>query len=144
MKGETSPTWLRKYREEDEEEAVTKRAIKKLEIFVSIKYFTTFSIYFFFFQLFLRYHFFPYFFNPRHSPTPTPTTSIHYPRPIACVASVFVRFRSKERGTRVKDRAKNGTNKLALISFLARPKPVFLCSETKWKRLLRRLTTHDI
>ena len=28
---------------------------------------------------------------------------------------------------------------LALISFLARPKPVFLCSETKWKRLLRRL-----
>ena len=29
---------------------------------------------------------------------------------------------------------------LALISFLARPKPVFLCSETKWKRLLRRLS----
>ena len=28
---------------------------------------------------------------------------------------------------------------LTLISFLARPKPVFLCSETKWKRLLRRL-----
>ena len=28
---------------------------------------------------------------------------------------------------------------LALVSFLARPKPVFLCSETKWKRLLRRL-----
>ena len=28
---------------------------------------------------------------------------------------------------------------LALISFLARPKPVFLCSKTKWKRLLRRL-----
>ena len=24
-------------------------------------------------------------------------------------------------------------------SFRARPKPVFLCSETKWKRLLRRL-----
>ena len=28
---------------------------------------------------------------------------------------------------------------LALVSFLARPKPVFPCSETKWKRLLRRL-----
>ena len=29
---------------------------------------------------------------------------------IACVASVSVRFRRKERGTRVKDRAKNGAN----------------------------------
>ena len=30
---------------------------------------------------------------------------------------------------------------LALISFLARPKPVFLCSETKWKRFpVRRLS----
>ena len=28
---------------------------------------------------------------------------------VACVASVSVRFRSKERGTRVKDRAKNGS-----------------------------------
>ena len=35
VKGETSPTCLRKYREEDEEEAVAKRAIKELEIFVS-------------------------------------------------------------------------------------------------------------
>ena len=35
---------------------------------------------------------------------------------IACVASVSVRFRSKERGTRVKDRAKNG-------AFLAGSKP---------------------
>ena len=32
---------------------------------------------------------------------------------IACVASVSLRFRSKERGTRVKDRAKNGTSKRA-------------------------------
>ena len=32
---------------------------------------------------------------------------------IACVASVSVLFRSKERGTRVKDRAKNGTSKRA-------------------------------
>ena len=65
---------------------------------------------------------------------------------LAWVASVSVRFRSKERGTRVKDRAKNGASKragrgwgrkegpsfpfpsplfhfLALVSFLARPKP---------------------
>ena len=32
---------------------------------------------------------------------------------LACVASVSVRFRSKERGTRVKDRAKNGASKRA-------------------------------
>ena len=52
-------------------------------------------------------------------------------RPLACVASVSVRFGSKERGTRVKHRAKNGVSKragrgfhfLALVSFLARPNP---------------------
>ena len=32
---------------------------------------------------------------------------------LPCVASVSVQFRSKERGTRVKDRAKNGTSKRA-------------------------------
>ena len=63
---------------------------------------------------------------------------------LACVASVSVRFRSKQRGTRVKDRAKNGVSDragrgwgkeetfpspsphfhfFALVSFLARPKP---------------------
>ena len=47
---------------------------------------------------------------------------------LAYVASVSVRFRSKERGTRVKDRAKNGASKragrgVALVSFLARSKP---------------------
>ena len=30
---------------------------------------------------------------------------------VACVASVSVRFRSKEKGTRVKDGAKNGARK---------------------------------
>ena len=35
VKGEQSPMCLRKYREEDEEEAVAKRAIKELEILVS-------------------------------------------------------------------------------------------------------------
>ena len=53
------------------------------------------------------------------------------PRALACVASVSVRFKSKERGTRVKDRAKNGASKRAgrgwaLVSFLARPKPRIL------------------
>ena len=59
---------------------------------------------------------------------------------VACVASVSVRFRRKERGTRVKDREKSGASKragrgssfpspsplfhfLALVSFLARSKP---------------------
>ena len=47
---------------------------------------------------------------------------------LACVASVSVRFRGKERGTRVKDRAKSGAREslfhfLALVSFLARSKP---------------------
>ena len=53
---------------------------------------------------------------------------------LACVASVSVRFRRKERGTRVKDLAKNGVSKgaslsfivLALVPFLARPKPKIL------------------
>ena len=52
---------------------------------------------------------------------------------VACVVSVFFRFRSKELGTRVKDRAKNGASKRAgrgwekrkesLVPFFARPKP---------------------
>ena len=88
---------------------------------------------------------------------------------LACVASVSVRFRSKERGARVKDRAKNGVSKRAgrgwgrkeenflpspplppsfifLLSFhFSRGQKrkshssVFLYSETKRKRLLRRL-----
>ena len=77
---------------------------------------------------------------------------------LACVASVSVRFSSKERGTRVKDRAKNGVSERAgrgwgrkegkflplpipPLSFLAQEyrSSVFLCYETKRKRLLRRL-----
>ena len=65
---------------------------------------------------------------------------------IPCVANVSVRSMSKKRGTRVKDRAKNGPlfHFLALVSFLARSKPKIpllglLCSETKRKLLLRRL-----
>ena len=88
---------------------------------------------------------------------------------LACVASVSVRFRRKERGTRVKDREKSGPSKRAgrgwgrKEGFLPSPPPspfftfwlsfhfsrsqnrkspssVFLCSETKRKRLLRRLS----
>ena len=47
---------------------------------------------------------------------------------VACVVGVSVRFRSKERGTRVKDRAKNGSRS-----------SVFLCPETKRTRLLHKL-----
>ena len=62
---------------------------------------------------------------------------------VACVASVSVRFRSKERGKRVKDRAENGI--FWLLFHFSRGQnresrsSVFLCSETKRKRLLRRL-----
>ena len=78
---------------------------------------------------------------------------------LACVAGDSVRSRSKERGTRVNWRAKNGASKLylrhlespfpifhflALVSLLARSKPKIpflglLFSETKRKQLLRRL-----
>ena len=88
---------------------------------------------------------------------------------VACVASVSVRFRSKERGKSVKDRAENGLSKRAGRgwgrkegNFLPSPSPpptfifwllshflrgqnrksrssVFLYSETKRKRFLRRL-----
>ena len=37
----------------------------------------------------------------------------HFFEAIACIARVSVRFRSKERGTRVEDRAENGTSKRA-------------------------------
>ena len=88
---------------------------------------------------------------------------------LACVASVSVRVSVREQETKVKDRAKNGVSKRAGKgwgrkegNFLPSPPPppsfifwlsfhfsrgqnrkshssVFLYSETKWKRLLRRL-----
>ena len=60
-------------------------------------------------------------------------------RIIAWGASVSVRFRSKEHEelrTRVKDRAKNGTSSLALVSFLARS---FFRNQTETLATLRRL-----
>ena len=60
--------------EEDEEEAVTKKAIKVLEIFVS-------QIFYNFFSIILLYNFFLYFFftndiypHPHPRPHPRPTT----------------------------------------------------------------------
>ena len=60
---------------------------------------------------------------------PTRTDSLN----IACVASVSVLFRSKERGTRVKDRATNGARKTFHFSLgqnRKSPSSVFLSSET--------------
>ena len=63
---------------------------------------------------------------------------------LACVASVSLRFRNKERGTRVKDRAKNGGSVWLLFNFSRyqnrkSPSTVSFCSETKRKRFLSRL-----
>ena len=58
---------------------------------------------------------------------------------LACVASVSVQFRNKERGTRVKDRAKNGCRLISHAINRKSSSTVFFCSETKRKRLLRRL-----
>ena len=85
VKGETRPTCLRKYREEDAEEAVAKRAIKELEIFVSDTFYNFFYL-LLLLLLLLFYHFFSYFFLPTtfthtHDPHPRPTTSTHNPRP---------------------------------------------------------------
>ena len=68
---------------------------------------------------------------------------------LTCVTSVSVRFRSKERGARVKDQARTCSSKTFFgFSFhFSRGQnqksrsSVFLCSETKRKRLLRRLPT---
>ena len=82
VKGKPSPTCLRKYREKDEEEAVAKRAIKELEIFVSQIFYNLFHLLLFFF-----YHFFSILVLPHDIyPTPTPTTHTHmthdlYPLP---------------------------------------------------------------
>ena len=56
---------------------------------------------------------FPY--RPSYGvPTPLPRgLTEHSALTLACVASVSVRFRSKEQGKRVKNRAKNGTSKRA-------------------------------
>ena len=70
--------------EEDEEEAVTKKAIKELEIFV-LQIFCNFFLFIFFFNYFTLSLFFYTFFThdiyPHPHPQPTPTTHELYPRP---------------------------------------------------------------
>ena len=68
---------------------------------------------------------------------------------LACVVSVSVQFRSKERGTTVKDRVKKGGSRSILrAAKTENPVPrrslVFLCSQTTRKRLLRRLRIYKI
>ena len=77
VKGDPSPTWLRRYQEQDEEEAV-KKAIKESKVFVSKIFYNFFS--FIIFSITLS--FFLYFFYPRHLPTPTHTPTTHNPRPL--------------------------------------------------------------
>ena len=70
------------------------------------------------------------------------TNFLRNPLEPACVANVPARFRSKEQKTRVKDRAKNGANKRTSLSFhfsRGQNRKSRLCSDTKRKRLLRRL-----
>ena len=67
--------------QEEDEEAVTKKAIKELEIFFS-QIFYNFFLFISFFQLLYFITFFRCFFYPRHLPTPTPTTHTHDPRPL--------------------------------------------------------------
>ena len=50
---------------------------------------------------------------------------------VACVASVSVRFRSKERGTRVKDRAKNVASKRAGRGWGRNIEPIRRC--VRWR-----------
>ena len=71
--------------QEEDEEAVTKKAIKELEIFV-LQIFYNFFLFISFFNYFTLSLFFYTFFNPRHlyphpHPRPTPTTHHLYPRP---------------------------------------------------------------
>ena len=76
VKGDPGPTLLRKYQEEDKEEAV-KRAIKESEIFVSQIFYNFLPL--IFLSSTLLYHFFLYYCNLGYLPTRT----THYQRHLA-------------------------------------------------------------
>ena len=78
VKGEPSPTWLRKNRGEDEEETGRNGQSRSWR-FSFHKYFTTFFSLFRFIDYFYFIIFFYTFFT--HNLHPRPTTSTHYPRP---------------------------------------------------------------
>ena len=78
VKGEPSPTWLRKNWGEDEEETGRNGQSRSWR-FSFHKYFTTFFFLFLFIDYFYSIIFFYTFFT--HNLHPRPTTSTHYPRP---------------------------------------------------------------
>ena len=84
VKGDPSPTWLRRYQEQDEEEAA-KKAIKESEVFVSKIFYNFFPFIFFQLLYFIVFSILllPTTFTHTHTHThdPRPTTSTHYPRP---------------------------------------------------------------
>ena len=75
VKGDPSPTWLRRYQEQDEEEAV-KKAIKESKVFVSKIFYNFFS--FIFFQLLYRFFYTSFTHDIYPHPHPHPHT---HPRP---------------------------------------------------------------
>ena len=84
--------------QEEDEEAVTKKAIKELEIFFSQIFYNFFSIYFFF-LITLLYHLYSILFSPTtfthtHTHDPRPTTFSYTPRGVKrrtalCLLSAF-------------------------------------------------------
>ena len=68
--------------EEDEEEAVAKKAIKELEIFISQIFYSFLYLFLFFNYFTLSLFFFTFFTHDIYPhPHPRPTTSTHDPRP---------------------------------------------------------------
>ena len=90
VKGDPSPTWLRKYQEEDEEEAV-KRATKKSRTFVLSIFYNFFLFIFFQLLYFIMffYTFFPHEIYPytRARPTTHDLYTTHDPRHLATLCA---------------------------------------------------------
>ena len=64
--------------EEDEEAVTINQGVEDIRFTNILQLFSIYS----FFSITLLYHFFLYFFYPRHLPTPTPTPTTHDPRPL--------------------------------------------------------------
>ena len=89
VKVEPSPTWLRKYQEEDR-----KRSPEKGNQGVGDSRSITFKIFvLFFISINFLYHFFLYIFHPRHLPTPPTTTHDLYLLPT--ISDTRFRVRTK-------------------------------------------------
>ena len=84
--------------EEDEEEAVAKKAVKELEIFISQIFYSFFYLFLFFNYFTLSLFFFTFFTHDIYPhPHPRPTTSTHDPRLLATLDFFF--FRKTHRST---------------------------------------------